>query len=103
MNNLKCDVCPDCVIFTSLAPWECSGGEVCSICRYHIAYLDYELNSDDCDFQPMRGYCCIECAANLIAAMEKLQPARLKNIDSHEFRGVPPTNYPAERSIIYHM
>ena len=90
MRNLYASICPDCVTFTTLEPWECSGEEVCSICRYHIAVLDYILNSDDSGFQPLQGYCCVECASHLLAAIEKLERARLKNIDSHEFGGADP-------------
>jgi uncharacterized protein YlaI len=73
--------CPDCVTFTTLSLWECTGEEICSLCQYHLAVLDYHLDSDDENFRPLHGYCCAECAANLLVSLEKLQRARIGKID----------------------
>jgi len=69
---------PDSVTFTTLTAWECTGEEVCSLCRYHTAVLAYEVESDDHDFRPLQGYCCVDCAASLVIALEKVQKARLQ-------------------------
>lgn len=69
---------PDSVFITTLADWEWTGAEVCSLCRYRTAALRYELNGEDYDFHPLRGYCCVGCAAGLLAALDKVQRAKFR-------------------------
>lgn len=74
----------DCVTFTTLAAWECTGEEVCSLCRYRTAVLAYEVDSEESDFRLMQGYCCVDCAASLVIALEKVQKARLQTAGTND-------------------
>ena len=75
------EACPDSVTFTTLAPLEHKAAEVCSLCRQREAILEYDLQSDDPDFQSARGFCCVNCATSLLAAMENVQRARNEKVD----------------------
>jgi len=82
---------PDSVFITSLAAWEWTGDEVCSLCRYHTAALRYELSGEEADFHPLTGYCCVECATGLLAALDKVQRAKHQGGEANRFTLFNPT------------
>jgi len=64
----------DVVAFSTLDPDDET--PVCSLCGRSPGAFEYDLNSDDTGFHEMQGYCCLHCADNLLAAMEKVESAK---------------------------
>jgi len=48
----------------------------CSLCAIKPAWLEYEIDSDEPSFHQLSGSCCLGCAGNLLAGLEKLCRAR---------------------------
>jgi len=51
--------------------------DLCSLCRAKAASLRYAVSSSDDASQKLNGYCCSDCASNLVTALEQRQRSQI--------------------------